>query len=56
MYNDERVVDHFQTKMWVFVSDEFDIEKLEMKILEEKKPDHENYSDFSIYGVVVESS
>ena len=47
VYNDEKVVDHFPTKMWVCVSDEFDIEKVVKKILKEKKPD-ENYSDFSM--------
>ena len=47
VYSDERVVDHFPIKMWVCVSDEFDVEKLIKKILKEKKPD-ENYSDFSM--------
>ena len=47
VYSDERVVDHFSTKMWVCVSDEFDVEKLIKKILKEKKPD-ENCSDFSM--------
>ena len=47
VYNDERVVDHFSTKMWVCVSDEFDVEKLVKKILKEKKPD-ENYGEFSM--------
>ena len=47
VYNDERVVNHFSTKMWVCVSDEFDVEKLVKKILQENKPG-ENYSDFSL--------
>ena len=47
MYNDERVVDHFSTKMWVCVLDEFDVEKLITKIVEEMKGD-ENYSNFSM--------
>ena len=47
VYNDERVVDHFSTKMWVCVLNEFDVEKLITKIVEEMKGD-ENYSNFSM--------
>ncbi|XP_019082058.1 putative disease resistance protein RGA3 isoform X1 [Vitis vinifera] len=47
VYNDERVVGHFSIKMWVSVSDEFDVKKLVKEILKEIKGD-ENYSDFSL--------
>ncbi|KAL6319418.1 hypothetical protein AAG906_014093 [Vitis piasezkii] len=47
VYNDERVVGHFSIKMWVCVSDEFDVKKLVKEILKEIKGD-ENYSDFSL--------
>ncbi|KAL6319459.1 hypothetical protein AAG906_014134 [Vitis piasezkii] len=47
VYNDERVAGHFPIKMWVCVSDEFDIENLVKKILKEMKGD-EKYSDFSM--------
>ncbi|XP_059590162.1 disease resistance protein RGA2-like [Vitis vinifera] len=45
VYNDERVVGHFSIKIWVSVSDEFDVKKLVREILKEIKGD-ENYSDF----------
>ncbi|XP_034712124.1 putative disease resistance protein RGA3 [Vitis riparia] len=47
VYNDDRVVGHFSIKMWVCVSDEFDVKKLVKEILKEIKGD-ENYSDFSL--------
>ncbi|CBI15510.3 unnamed protein product, partial [Vitis vinifera] len=48
VYNDERVVGQFSTKMWVCVSDEFDIEKLVKKILKEIRKGDESYSDSSM--------
>ncbi|KAJ9676904.1 hypothetical protein PVL29_022085 [Vitis rotundifolia] len=48
VYNDERVVGQFSTKMWVCVSDEFDIEKLIKKILKEITKGDESYSDSSM--------
>ncbi|RVX18026.1 Disease resistance protein RGA2 [Vitis vinifera] len=48
VYNDERVVGQFSTKMWVCVSDEFDIEKLIKKILKEIRKGDESYSDSSM--------
>ena len=46
VYNDERVVGHFSIKMWVCVSDEFDVKRLAEKIL--KEISDESYSDFSM--------
>ncbi|XP_034673151.1 putative disease resistance protein RGA3 isoform X1 [Vitis riparia] len=48
VYNDERVVGQFSTKIWVCVSDEFDIEKLIKKILKEIRKGDESYSDSSM--------
>ncbi|WKA08069.1 hypothetical protein VitviT2T_025823 [Vitis vinifera] len=48
VYNDESVVGQFSTKMWVCVSDEFDIEKLIKKILKEIRKGDESYSDSSM--------
>ncbi|KAJ9676903.1 hypothetical protein PVL29_022084 [Vitis rotundifolia] len=48
VYNDERVAGQFSTKMWVCVSDEFDVEKLIKKILKEIRKGDESYSDFSL--------
>ncbi|XP_027345132.1 disease resistance protein RGA2-like [Abrus precatorius] len=33
VYNDERVDEHFKLKMWVFVSDDFDVKRLALEIL-----------------------
>ncbi|KAI4317365.1 hypothetical protein L6164_025238 [Bauhinia variegata] len=34
-YNDERIIEHFESRIWVYVSDEFDVKKLISKILRE---------------------
>ncbi|KAK7319315.1 hypothetical protein RJT34_04034 [Clitoria ternatea] len=33
VYNDDRVIEHFELRMWVFVSDEFDVKRLVLEIL-----------------------
>ncbi|KAI4317363.1 hypothetical protein L6164_025236 [Bauhinia variegata] len=35
MYNDERIIKHFESRVWVCVSNEFDVKKLISKILKE---------------------
>lgn len=33
VYNDDRVIEHFELRMWVFVSDDFDVKRLVLEIL-----------------------
>ncbi|KAJ1394896.1 Virus X resistance protein-like, coiled-coil domain [Sesbania bispinosa] len=33
VYNDERVIEHFNLRMWVFVSDDFDVKRLVLEII-----------------------
>ena len=33
VYNDDRVIEHFDLRMWVFVSDDFDVKRLALEIL-----------------------
>ena len=44
VYNDEQVVRHFQLKMWVYVSEDFDVKRLITKILKSAVGIDENLS------------
>ncbi|KAK9290467.1 hypothetical protein L1049_008637 [Liquidambar formosana] len=47
VYNDERVVEHFELRMWICVSENFDVTKLTKEIIKSAKPD-ENCNDLTI--------
>ncbi|MED6192856.1 hypothetical protein PIB30_013955 [Stylosanthes scabra] len=48
VYNDDRVVENFKLRMWVFVSDDFDVKRLALEILKAMNGTdidaHHNYS------------
>ena len=44
VYNDEQVVRHFQLKMWMCVSEDFDIKRLKTEILKSAVGIDENLS------------
>ncbi|KAJ9184876.1 hypothetical protein P3X46_004561 [Hevea brasiliensis] len=48
VYNDERVQNHFQLKMWVCVSEDFDIKNLIEKIIKCATSDGENRSNLEV--------
>ncbi|XP_057999888.1 putative disease resistance protein RGA1 [Hevea brasiliensis] len=48
VYNDKRVQDHFQLKMWVCVSEDFDIKNLIEKIIKCVTSDGENRSNLEV--------
>ncbi|GAU46040.1 hypothetical protein TSUD_268830, partial [Trifolium subterraneum] len=51
LYNDERVINHFQSRSWAFVSDTSNVYEITKKVFESFTLSHSNISDLNILQI-----